>query len=122
MGGGLWPRHGRTWHDVPVTHWHSGEPKVSPKQACRMTTGVDLCADGNIEPQQNETLLSDVSLVHCALPEWALTEADISTRLYGNAARTRWSSPPGWRHAARRSGESQPRQLRRGRRAGVRRR
>ena len=49
----------------------------------RKDAHLDLCADGDVEPQENDTLLSDVHLVHCALPELALSEVDVSAKLYG---------------------------------------
>lgn len=49
----------------------------------RKDAHLDLCADGDVEPQENDTLLSDVHLVHCALPELALSEVDLSAQLYG---------------------------------------
>jgi len=49
----------------------------------RKGTHLDLCADGDVEPTGNDTLLSDAHLVHCALPELALSEIDVSARFLG---------------------------------------
>jgi isopentenyl-diphosphate delta-isomerase len=49
----------------------------------RKVAHLDLCADGDVEPADNDTLLSDVHLVHCALPELALSQVDPSTRFCG---------------------------------------
>ena len=51
--------------------------------ARRKDAHLDLCADGDVEPQGNDTLLSQVHLVHCALPELALGDVDLSTPFFG---------------------------------------
>ncbi|MGH7788013.1 MAG: type 2 isopentenyl-diphosphate Delta-isomerase, partial [Candidatus Binatia bacterium] len=49
----------------------------------RKDAHLDLCAEADVEPAENDTLLGDVHLVHCALPELALADVDLSTRLFG---------------------------------------
>jgi isopentenyl-diphosphate delta-isomerase len=49
----------------------------------RKDAHLDLCLEGDVEPQENDTLLSDVHLVHCALPELALSEVDVAAQLCG---------------------------------------
>lgn len=51
--------------------------------ARRKDSHLDLCAEGDVEPEGNDTLLSQVHLVHCALPELALSEVDLSTPFFG---------------------------------------
>src|SRR5512140_1657621 len=49
----------------------------------RKDAHLDLCAERDVEPQENDTLLSDIHLVHCALPERALADIDVSAQLFG---------------------------------------
>jgi len=51
--------------------------------ARRKDAHLDLCAVAEVAPRENDTLLSDVQLVHCALPELALAEIDLSTEMFG---------------------------------------
>lgn len=51
--------------------------------ARRKDSHLDLCANEEVEPAQNRTLFDDVRLVHCAMPELALTEVDLSATLFG---------------------------------------
>lgn len=49
----------------------------------RKDSHLDLCATGDVVPQGNSTLFDDVHLVHCALPELAMDELELSTPLFG---------------------------------------
>ncbi len=49
----------------------------------RKDAHLDLCATEEVAPVENSTLLGDVKLVHCAMPELSLDEVDLSTRLFG---------------------------------------
>ncbi|MFL5319689.1 MAG: type 2 isopentenyl-diphosphate Delta-isomerase [Myxococcaceae bacterium] len=51
--------------------------------ARRKDAHLDLCASAEVEPVQNRTLLGDVRLVHCAMPELAITDLELSTELFG---------------------------------------
>src|SRR5688572_5087418 len=55
--------------------------------ARRKDAHLDLCADGDVEPAENDTLLGDVRLVHCALPELSLPDVDLSAELFGKRLR-----------------------------------
>jgi isopentenyl-diphosphate delta-isomerase len=55
--------------------------------ARRKDAHLDLCAEGDVEPALNRTLLDDVKLVHCAMPELALSEVQPATRLFGRPLR-----------------------------------
>jgi isopentenyl-diphosphate delta-isomerase len=48
---------------------------------------LDLCATGDVEPAGNSTLLEYVRLVHCAMPEMAVEEVDLSTEFLGKKVR-----------------------------------
>ncbi|RYZ31698.1 MAG: type 2 isopentenyl-diphosphate Delta-isomerase, partial [Myxococcaceae bacterium] len=47
--------------------------------ARRKDAHLDLCATGDVEPVQNSTLLEHVHLIHCAMPEMAVEDVDLST-------------------------------------------
>jgi isopentenyl-diphosphate delta-isomerase len=49
----------------------------------RKDAHLDLCASEEVAPVENATLLGDVKLVHCAMPELSLDEVELSTRLFG---------------------------------------
>src|SRR5262245_150778 len=51
--------------------------------ARRKDAHLDLCATGEVEPVENRTLLEDVRLVHCAMPELSVSEVDLGTELFG---------------------------------------
>ncbi|MDC0709217.1 type 2 isopentenyl-diphosphate Delta-isomerase [Stigmatella sp. ncwal1] len=51
--------------------------------AKRKDAHLDLCATGDVEPQQNSTLLECVKLVHCAMPELNAADVDLSTDFLG---------------------------------------
>jgi isopentenyl-diphosphate Delta-isomerase len=55
--------------------------------ARRKDAHLDLCATGDVEPAQNETLLECVHLVHCAMPELAADEVDLSCEFLGKRLR-----------------------------------
>ncbi|OJT16702.1 type 2 isopentenyl-diphosphate Delta-isomerase [Archangium sp. Cb G35] len=55
--------------------------------AKRKDDHLDLCATGDVEPAQNSTLLECVRLVHCAMPEMAVEEVDLSTEFLGKKLR-----------------------------------
>jgi len=48
--------------------------------ARRKDAHLDLCAQGDVEPDGNSTLLDCVHLVHNALPELALEEVELTSR------------------------------------------
>ncbi|MGA9523954.1 MAG: type 2 isopentenyl-diphosphate Delta-isomerase [Myxococcaceae bacterium] len=51
--------------------------------ARRKDAHLDLCATGDVEPAGNSTLLDCVRLMHCALPELAVDDVDLSVRFMG---------------------------------------
>lgn len=51
--------------------------------ARRKDAHLDLCASEEVAPRENRTLLDDVRLVHCALPELSVAEIDLRTRWFG---------------------------------------
>ncbi len=55
--------------------------------ANRKDAHLDLCATGEVEPAQNSTLLECVRLVHCAMPEMAVDEVNLSTPFLGKSLR-----------------------------------
>jgi isopentenyl-diphosphate delta-isomerase len=55
--------------------------------ARRKDAHLDLCATGDVEPTQNSTLLECVRLVHCAMPEMAVEDVDLSTDFMGKRLR-----------------------------------
>jgi len=55
--------------------------------AKRKDSHLDLCATGDVEPQENSTLLECVSLVHCAMPEMAVNDVDLTTSFLGKRLR-----------------------------------
>ncbi|MBM7117803.1 type 2 isopentenyl-diphosphate Delta-isomerase [Archangium primigenium] len=55
--------------------------------AKRKDAHLDLCATGDVEPAGNSTLLEDVRLVHCAMPEMAVEDVDLSTEFLGKRLR-----------------------------------
>lgn len=55
--------------------------------ARRKDAHLDLCAEGDVEPALNRTLLDDVKLVHCAMPELALADLAPAAQLFGKRLR-----------------------------------
>jgi isopentenyl-diphosphate delta-isomerase len=53
--------------------------------ARRKDSHLDLAAHAEVEPAGNRTLFECVHLVHCALPELALEQVDVSARMFGKA-------------------------------------
>ncbi|QSX77486.1 type 2 isopentenyl-diphosphate Delta-isomerase [Agrilutibacter solisilvae] len=53
----------------------------------RKDAHLDLCSTASVEPSQNDSLLSCVQLVHCAMPEMALEEVVLSTSFFGKTIR-----------------------------------
>jgi len=51
--------------------------------ARRKDDHLELCATQQVEPPANKTLFHCVHLLHCAMPEMALEEADLSTLWFG---------------------------------------
>ncbi len=51
--------------------------------AKRKDAHLDLCATEEVAPRENSTLLDQVHLVHCAMPELSVAEVDLSFRLFG---------------------------------------
>ncbi len=56
---------------------------VDTGTAKRKDEHLDLCASEEVVPRENSTLFEHVSLVHCAMPELATSELDLSTVLLG---------------------------------------
>lgn len=55
--------------------------------AKRKDAHLDLCATGEVEPAENSTLLECVRLVHCAMPEMAVGDVDLTTDFLGKRVR-----------------------------------
>lgn len=55
--------------------------------AKRKDAHLDLCATGDVEPLGNSTLLEDVRLVHCAMPELSVDEVNLTTEFLGKTVR-----------------------------------
>jgi isopentenyl-diphosphate Delta-isomerase len=51
---------------------------MSTSTSKRKDAHLDLCATGEVEPSQNDTLLSHVKLIHCSMPELALSDISLS--------------------------------------------
>ncbi len=51
--------------------------------ARRKDAHLDLCATEEVAPPENQTLFGQVSLIHCAMPELAFDDLDLSTPLFG---------------------------------------
>ncbi len=49
----------------------------------RKDSHLELCATGEVAPRENRTLFGDVSLVHCAMPELALSDVSLATPFFG---------------------------------------
>ncbi|QSQ14368.1 type 2 isopentenyl-diphosphate Delta-isomerase [Myxococcus landrumensis] len=60
---------------------------VEDTTARRKDAHLDLCAKGEVEPVENSTLLEHVHLVHCAMPEMAVEDVDLSTPFLGKRLR-----------------------------------
>ncbi len=66
------------------------ESTVSPHEtetAKRKDEHLDLCATDAVVPAQNSTLFDEVSLIHCALPELALSEIELKRSWCGKVLR-----------------------------------
>lgn len=82
-------------HDVwlltnPCSFGHLAriDPSMSDDlTAKRKDAHLDLCATGEVEPAHNRTLLDDVRLVHCAMPELAVSDLDLGGELFGKRVR-----------------------------------
>jgi isopentenyl-diphosphate delta-isomerase len=55
--------------------------------ARRKDAHLDLCATEEVEPAANSALFECVQLVHCAMPEHALSEVQLATPLFGKTLR-----------------------------------
>ncbi|OJH41180.1 type 2 isopentenyl-diphosphate Delta-isomerase [Cystobacter ferrugineus] len=68
---------------------NQGRRHVTDEEATakRKDAHLDLCATGDVEPLGNSTLLEDVRLVHCAMPELSVDEVDLSTEFLGKTLR-----------------------------------
>lgn len=53
----------------------------------RKDSHLDLAATEEVEPSQNSTLLECVRLIHCAMPEMAVEDVDLSTPFLGKRLR-----------------------------------
>jgi isopentenyl-diphosphate Delta-isomerase len=51
--------------------------------ARRKDSHLDLCATEEVAPRENSTLLGDVRLLHCAMPELATADVDLTTGWFG---------------------------------------
>ncbi|MCP3100082.1 type 2 isopentenyl-diphosphate Delta-isomerase [Myxococcus sp. K15C18031901] len=60
---------------------------VEDTTARRKDAHLDLCATGDVEPGGNSTLLECVHLVHCAMPEMAVEDVDLSVPFLGKRLR-----------------------------------
>ncbi|MCA3015977.1 MAG: type 2 isopentenyl-diphosphate Delta-isomerase [Myxococcaceae bacterium] len=60
---------------------------VDDATARRKDAHLDLCAQEEVAPVENSTLFDQLSLVHCAMPELAADELDLSTPLFGKRLR-----------------------------------
>lgn len=58
-------------------------PQTPSETSSRKDAHLDLCATGDVEPAQNDPLFGCVHLVHCALPELAVSELSLDTPLFG---------------------------------------
>lgn len=56
---------------------------VDETTAKRKDAHLDLCATEEVAPAENTTLFDRMFLVHCAMPELAASELDLSTPLFG---------------------------------------
>jgi isopentenyl-diphosphate Delta-isomerase len=55
--------------------------------AKRKDAHLDLCATEEVAPKENSTLLENVRLLHCAMPELGIDEIDLSIRIFGKVLR-----------------------------------
>lgn len=55
--------------------------------ARRKDAHLDLCATEEVAPPENATLLGDVRLVHCAMPELAFDQIQLGTSWFGKTLR-----------------------------------
>jgi isopentenyl-diphosphate delta-isomerase len=55
--------------------------------ARRKDAHLDLCAQAEVEPEENNTLFDCVRLVHCAMPEMAVSDVSLTTELFGKTLR-----------------------------------
>src|SRR4051812_1102731 len=62
-----------------------GAAGMSQLTQARKDQHLDLCASGDVEPAANRTLLDDVHLVHCALPELRVDDVNLGGELLGQA-------------------------------------
>jgi isopentenyl-diphosphate delta-isomerase len=60
---------------------------MSSETTARKDAHLDLCATGEVEPRQNDPLFGCVRLIHCALPELAVSEVSLETPLFGKTLR-----------------------------------
>jgi len=61
--------------------------RVEDTTAKRKDAHLDLCATGEVEPEGNSTLLEHVHLIHCAMPEMGMADADTQVELFGKKLR-----------------------------------
>ncbi|WNG19130.1 type 2 isopentenyl-diphosphate Delta-isomerase [Cystobacter fuscus] len=68
---------------------NEGRRHVTDEEATakRKDAHLDLCATGDVEPLGNSTLLEDVRLVHCAMPELSVDEVNLTTEFLGKTVR-----------------------------------
>ena len=53
--------------------------------AKRKDAHLDLCATEEVAPPENSTLLGDVRLIHCAMPELAFGQVQLATSWFGKS-------------------------------------
>jgi isopentenyl-diphosphate delta-isomerase len=61
----------------------SPDPAKAAETSRRKDAHLDLCATGDVAPVENSTLLECVKLLHCAMPELAVSQVSLSTKLFG---------------------------------------
>ena len=61
----------------------SPDPSQASETSLRKDAHLDLCATGDVAPVENSTLLECVKLLHCAMPELAVSQVSLATRLFG---------------------------------------
>jgi len=61
----------------------SPAPARPSETSLRKDVHLDLCATGDVAPAENSTLLECVKLLHCAMPELAVSQVSLATRLFG---------------------------------------
>ncbi len=61
----------------------SPESSKAAETSRRKDVHLDLCATGDVAPGENATLLECVKLMHCAMPELAVGQVSLASKLFG---------------------------------------